>query len=112
MQCPSCFHHIGMLPSIRLTISLLRKKYKQCPYCRIRIYRPINPTWEYFKLITFVVTWFGVFLFLLAVIFGRQVGYETALIICFWFWLMIVMVFLVIVLGNLGMIFVQRIFKN
>ncbi len=72
----------------------------------------MNPTWEYFKLVSFVVGWFGVFLFLLAIIFGRHVGYETALLICFWFWIMIVLVFLVIVLGNIGIVFLQRILKK
>jgi hypothetical protein len=70
----------------------------------------MNPTWEYFKLVSFVVAWFGVFL--LAIIFGRQVGYETALLVCFWFWLMIVLVFIVIIVGNLGLIFLKRIFKR
>ena len=46
MQCPVCHHHIGMLPSALLTISLLLKKYKQRPYCGTNIYRPAIPTWE------------------------------------------------------------------
>ncbi len=111
MQCPSCHHRIGMLFGMVFTLGLSRKKYKHCPYCGIRIYRLVNPTWEYYKLISFIVGWIGVFLFLLAVIFGRQVGYETALFICFWFWLLIILVFLLIIFGNFGIIILKKILK-
>ena len=112
MKCLACHHRNGFLSSVILIISLLHKQYRQCPHCGINIYRQVNPTWEYFKLISFVVGWFGVLLFLLAVIFGRHVGYESALRICFGFWIMIILVFMLIVLGNLGLVFLQRIMRR
>jgi hypothetical protein len=112
MKCPTCNANIDCLKRVELGASMLFRKFKQCPHCGVTIYRQNNPTWEYFKLIIFINVWFGVFLFLLAVIFGRQVGYKTALIICFWFWVLVVLVFLLIFVGNLTVIFLQKAFNK
>jgi len=90
MKCPSCNLNIGVIKSAKFTISLALRKSKPCPHCDATIYQQTNPTWEYFKLINFIIFWFGLFLFLLAMIFGGQVGYETALIICFWLWIIVI----------------------
>ena len=110
MKCPSCNLNIGVIKSAKFTISLALRKSKPCPHCNATIYRQTNPTWEYFKLIIFVICWFGLFLFLLAMIFGSQVGYETALIICFWFWVFVITVLTIIILCNLTIIFLYKIY--
>jgi len=112
MKCPSCNLNIGVIKSAKFTISLALKKFKQCPHCGVTIYHQTNPTWEYFKLINFVIFWFGLFLFLLAIIFGRQVGYETALIVCFWLWAIVILVFTLIILGNLVVIFLHKTYRK
>lgn len=112
MKCPSCNLNIGVIKSAKFTISLALRKSKPCPHCNATIYQQTNPTWEYFKLIIFVIFWFGLFLFLLAMIFGRQVGHETALIICFWFWIIVIIVFTLIILCNLAVIFLHKIFNK
>jgi len=108
MKCPSCNLNIGVIKSAKFTISLALRKTKPCPHCNATIYQQTNPTWEYFKLIIFVIFWFGLFLFLLAMIFGRQVGHETALIICFW--IIVIIVFTLIILYNLAVIFLHKIY--
>jgi len=112
MKCPTCNVNMGFLKSVELNANMLFRKFKQCPHCGVTIYRQTNPTWEYFKLISFVNIWFGVFLFLLAIIFGRQVGYKAALIICSWFWVLVVLVFLLILVGNIAVIFLQKVFNQ
>ena len=108
MKCPSCNSKIGMMKSSKFITGLALRKAMPCPYCDTNIYRLTNPTWEYFKLIIFVTFWFGLFLFLLAMIFGRQVGYETAWIVCFWLWIIVIVVFSSIILCNLAIIFFHR----
>jgi DNA-directed RNA polymerase subunit RPC12/RpoP len=88
MKCPSCDSKIGMMKWGKFTVGLALRKAMPCPYCNANIYRLTNPTWEYFKLIIFVTFWIGFVLFLIALIFGRVLGYDSALIICFWFWIL------------------------
>ena len=110
MKCPSCNLNIGVIKSFKFTISLALRKSKPCPHCNATIYQQTNPTWEYFKLIIFVIFWFGIFLFLLAMIFGRQVGYESALIVCFWFWIIVIIIISSIILCNLAIICFYKIY--
>ena len=110
MKCPLCKSKIGMIKCSKFIIGLVFKKAMSCPYCDANIYRLTNPTWEYFKLIIFVIFWFGIFLFLLAMIFGRQVGYKSALIVCFWFWIIVITVISLIILCNLAIIFFYRMY--
>ena len=110
MKCPSCKSKIGMIKCSKFTIGLALRKAMPCPYCGTNIYKLANPTWEYFKLIIFVIFWFGIFLFLLAIIFGGQVGYESALIVCFWLWIIVIIVISSIILLNPAMILFYRIY--
>jgi len=112
MKCTSCNLNIGVLKSAQFTINLALRKSNQCPHCGVTIYHQTNPTLEYFKLILFVIFWFGSFLFLLAIIFGRQVGYETALIICFYFWAIVILIIALIVLCNLAAIFLHKTYRK
>jgi hypothetical protein len=110
MKCPSCKSKIGTIKCSKFIIGLALRKAMPCPYCDTNIYRLTNPTWEYFKLIIFVIFWFGIFLFLLAIIFGKQTGYESALIVSFWFWIIVIIVISSIILCNLAIIFIYRIY--
>ena len=110
MKCPSCKSKIGMIKCNKFIIGLAFRKAMPCPYCGTDIFKLTNPTWEYFKLIIFVIFWFGIFLFLLAMIFGRQVGYESALIVCFWFWIIVIIIISSIILCNLAIIFFYKIY--
>ena len=110
MKCPSCNSKIGMIKSGKFTIGLALRKAMPCPYCNTTIYKLAKPTWEYFKLIIFVTFWFGLVLFLIAIIFGRVLGYESALTICFWFWILVVVIFTSIIPSNLAIIFSHKIY--
>jgi hypothetical protein len=110
MKCTACKSKIGMIKSGMFTIGLALRKAMSCPYCKTTIYRLENPTWEYFKLIIFVIFWFGLVLFLIAVIFGRVLGYKSALTICFWFWILVVIIFTSLILSNLAVIFSHKIY--
>ena len=110
MKCPSCKSKIGMIKNSKFIIGLAFRKAMPCPYCNANIYKLTNPTWEYFKLIIFVIFWFGILLFLLAIIFGGQVGYESALVVCFWFWIIVIIVISSIILCNLTIILFYRIY--
>ena len=110
MRCSSCNSKIGMIKCSKFMIGLALKKAMPCPYCNNNIYRLTNPTWEYFKLIIFVTFWFGLVLFLVAIIFGRVLGYESALTICFWFWVLVVIIFISIILSNLAVIFSHKVY--
>jgi hypothetical protein len=110
MKCPSCDSKIGMIKWGKFTMGLALRKAMPCPYCNAKIYRLNNPTWEYFKLIIFVTFWIGFVLFLIALIFGRALGYDWALMICFWFWILAVLIFTSIVLFNLAVILLHKIY--
>ena len=112
MECPSCNSKIGMIKSGKFTIGLALRKAMPCPYCNTTIYKLTKPTWEYFKLIIFVTFWFGLVLFLIAIIFGLVLGYESALTICFWFWILVVIIFTSIILSNLAVIFSHKIYTK
>jgi len=71
-----------------------------------------NPTWEYFKLILFVIGWIELFLFFISVLWGRILGYQLIFMICFWIGVIIGIVFLSIILFNLLMIGLQKLFKD
>jgi hypothetical protein len=60
----------------------------------------MNPTREYLKLFFFAMLFIGFGLLVLAMIFSRQVGFKTALVICLLFWMVVVGVFFIIILAN------------
>ena len=110
MECSSCNSKIGMIKSGTFMIGLALRKAMPCPYSNTTIYKLTKPTWEYFKSIIFVTFWFGLVLFLIAIIFGRVLGYESALTICFWFWILVVIIFTSTILSNLAVIFSHKIY--
>jgi len=71
-----------------------------------------NPTWDYFKLLLFVLFLAELALFFMAIIFGRLIGYDWALIACVWLGVIVAACFLLIVLINLLVVFYQKIFKR
>jgi len=101
---------IGIIKNAKFIIRHALKKATPCPYCNINIYKQINPTWEYLKLIFFSVFLIGLIFFLLAIIFGKQVGFKSALVICFWFWIFAVGIIFSIILLNLASIFFNKIY--
>lgn len=112
MNCPSCSSKIGKINSARLVLFLASRKAIACPRCNTSIYPQTNYTVEYFKLIIFVIFWIGIFLFFIAILFGQVLGYESSLIICFWFWILVIVIFTSIILCNLALIlFSNRVLK-
>lgn len=71
-----------------------------------------NPTWDYYKLILYVLFLAELVPFAMAVIFGRIVGYKLAFIAFLWIGSAIAGCFLLVVLFNLLTIFACRIFKR
>ena len=70
-----------------------------------------NPTWDYFKLLLFVLFLAELALFFMAVIFGRLIGYDWTLIVCFWLGIIVVVCFLLTVSINLIAILFHKIFR-
>mgnify|MGYP003975701211 CR=1 FL=1 len=112
MKCPSCNIKVGIFKNPVLWIKLGLKKVMPCPYCNIDVYKKKNTTWEYFEQFLFVIFWFGVLLFLMAIIFSRHIGFESALKTCFWLWLIVIVVFSVILLLNLILILFYKIYAR
>jgi hypothetical protein len=63
-----------------------------------------SPTWDYFKLVLFVVFLAELVLFLLAIFFGRILGYDLTMAACFWLGIILAACFALIVLGNVLLI--------
>ena len=70
-----------------------------------------NPTWEYFRLLLFVLFLIELVLFFLAIIFGRILGYDLAFVSCFWFGVIIAGCFTIIVLFNMLVILFHKILR-
>jgi len=77
---------------------------------RRSIDRKDNRTWEHFKLLIFVVFLIELILFLMAALFGRVLGYESTLTACFWLGVIVAICFASIVLGNVMVIFLYRLY--
>jgi hypothetical protein len=71
-----------------------------------------HPTWDYFKLLLFVVFLAELALFFMAIIFGRLIGYDWALTACFWIGILVAACFILIVSLNLIIILCQKIFRT
>lgn len=71
-----------------------------------------NPTWDHFKLLLFVLFLTELALFFMAIIFGRLIGYDWALIACFWLGVIVAGCFILIVLINLVAILCHIIFRK
>lgn len=71
-----------------------------------------NPTWEYFKLLIFVIFLIELVLLLTAIIFGRLLGYKLALTACFWLGIIVAACFALIISANLTVIFFSKLFLN
>jgi hypothetical protein len=110
MECSSCSKKINGIQNLKFWIKFFLRKAATCPYCRTALYAKENPTREYFKLIFFTLFFFGLALFLMAMIFSRQVGFKSAVIICFWFWIIIIAVFLSTILLNWAVIGFKRVY--
>ena len=70
-----------------------------------------NPTWDYFKLLLFVLFLIELVLFFIALIFGRVLGYDLALTACFWLGITIAACYALIVLVNVLVIVSHRLFR-
>ena len=70
-----------------------------------------NPTWDYFKLLLFVLFLIELVLFFTAIIFGRVLGYKLALTACFWLGVIMAACYALIVLSNVLVIASHRLFR-
>jgi len=70
-----------------------------------------NPTWEYFRLLLFVLFLIELVLFFLAIIFGRLLGYDLTFVSCFWLGVIIAACFTIIVLFNVLVIFCHKLLR-
>jgi hypothetical protein len=69
-----------------------------------------NPTWDYFKLLLFVLFLIELILFFMAIIFGRLLGYDLALTACFWLGVIIAACYALIVLSNVLVVASHKLF--
>ena len=70
-----------------------------------------NPTWDYFKLLLFVLFLIELVLFFMAIIFGRLLGYDLALTACFWLGVIIAACYALIVLSNVHVMISHKLFR-
>lgn len=110
MKCPSCNSKIGIIKNSKFLIQLYFRTVSSCPYCSANIFKKPHPTWGYFESIFYVMLWFGIVLFLLAIIYSRHIGFKSAIVMCFWSWLVVVVVFFSIIILNLLLICFQKIY--
>ena len=103
---------ISVFKKVRFTTAFFLNGVQPCPYCKTSLHRPHDPTWAYFKDILCVIFLIGVILFLLAIIFGTVLGYQTAFVISFWFWVVAAAVVSTIVVVNLICILIPRLYKG
>ena len=112
MLCPACQARISLLKNPQFRVTYALKKTGACPYCQAVLHRPNYPTWAYFQDILFAIFLIGAIFFLLAMIFGAVVGYQTALIICLWFWAIAAAVIVAIVLLNVAWAITTKWYTN
>ncbi len=74
--------------------------------------KKLNPAWEHFKLLLFILFLCELVLLLMALIFGRVFGYKLTLAACFWFGVIVALCYAMIVCANLGAIFLQKIYSK
>ena len=77
---------------------------------RRSIDRKDNRTWEHFKLLIFVLFLIELVIFIMAMILGRVLGYDSTLTACFWLGVIVAICFATIVLGNVVVIFLYRLY--
>ena len=111
MRCPACDNEIDWFKKTKFRITLIFKHVVTCPYCKATIYIKTNRTWEYYEEFLFVFFGVGFILLLLAIIFGRHIGFKSALTTCFYFWLIVAAVFFTIFSLNLIYVFSKRLLK-
>lgn len=68
------------------------------------MHKGYHQSWDYFKLLLFVVFLAELVLLLLGVIFGRILGYDLTMIACFWLGIILAACFALIVIGNVLLI--------
>jgi hypothetical protein len=69
-----------------------------------------NPTWDYFKLLLFVLFLIELVLFFIAIIFGRLLGYDLALTACLWLGVIMAACYALIVLLNVLVVVSYKLF--
>ena len=74
--------------------------------------KEVHPTREYLGTLGFVVIWFGLFLFLVAVLFGKHINYKLTIITAIVFWFILIVIFALIFLINIVSIFYLKIFSK
>ncbi len=112
MRCPACNLKIRIMNNPGLVARFVFKKNAPCPYCHRHIFKPTNHTGEYFKLVFFSIFLIGVILILLALIFGTYVGYQSALVICFWYWMIAVVMISMVVMINLIFLGIKKMLRS
>jgi phosphoglycerol transferase MdoB-like AlkP superfamily enzyme len=74
--------------------------------------KQLNPTWEHFKLLLFILFLCELILLLTALIFGRVFGYKLTLAACFWFGVIVALCSAMIVCANLVAIYLQKLYRK
>jgi len=67
-----------------------------------------KPTWDYFELLLFILSWLGIFLLLVALIFAHHVGLISALKVSLGYWIFVIVIFVLIITINLIYLLVQK----
>lgn len=107
-----CFYVVLWSSLIIIFLIHWLKLTQPCPFCNAVIHKRTNLIWEHFKLIFFAMLWIGLVLFLMAIVIARQIGLKTSLIVCFWYWAVVVVVFFTIIFLNLAIIFILKFYRT
>ena len=108
MKCPACESEIDLVKVTQFSTWSFFKHAQTCPYCNTTIHRNPNKTWEYCEQLLFVFVLIGIVLLLLAIIFGRHVGFKTALTASLYLGAVVAGIFLVIFSLNLIYVFLKQ----
>jgi hypothetical protein len=67
--------------------------------------KEVHPTREYLGILGFILGWFGLFLLLVAVLFGKHIGLKWTLLTSLGFWTILIIIFGFIFLINIAGMF-------
>jgi len=71
-----------------------------------------HPTREYLGILGFILVWFGLFLFLAAILFGQHIGLRLALLSSLGFWFLLIVIFVLIFLINIVTLLCYQYYKK
>jgi hypothetical protein len=74
--------------------------------------KEVTPTREYLGILGFILVWFGLFLLLVAILFGQHIGLRLALLSSLGFWFLLILIFILIFLINITWLLFYRYYKK